>query len=211
MLSELWTTLLADLQALYAAHQSAHWRASGEPFYGDHLMFQRMYESIAGEIDQVAEKLLGITGDDTLVAPAKTLTAASLALKTLSAAGDPASALFVAEKTFLKQLCGLIEALEALKQLTPGVDNLLAAIADKHESHVYMLSRRVGIEVLKVCVKEAMDSSKSRLLADIALLKLKIAEGRTDSDAASINKMNRRVNKGVRRTSVAKRRRALGA
>jgi DNA-binding ferritin-like protein len=157
MLSELWTTLLADLQALYAAHQSAHWRSSGDSFYGDHQMYQRMYEDIREEIDDVVEKMLGTTGDDALVEPTRMLVAATTAMKTLVHAGDAASSLLIAEKTFLKQLCSIIEAMDSIGKLTDGTDNLLQGIADKHEEHVYLLSRRVGIETLKVCVGEALE------------------------------------------------------
>lgn len=180
MLVELWSTILADLTALYVAHQSAHWRASGESFYGDHQLFQRMYEETADEVDQVAERLLGITGDDSLVDPSRRLAMASAAIKNILSNGDLASSLLIAEKAFVKQIAGILDALEAMGQLSDGTENLLQGIADKHEEHVYLLSRRVGIEVLKVCVKEALGQQKidEGVRKDAVILKRKLAEAR---------------------------------
>ena len=39
------------LHALLLLHQSAHWQVRGPTYYGDHLLFQRIYEGIAKEID----------------------------------------------------------------------------------------------------------------------------------------------------------------
>jgi DNA-binding ferritin-like protein len=48
--------LLAILRALQWSHQTAHWKVRGEPFYGDHLLFQKLYEAVGEEIDTLAEK-----------------------------------------------------------------------------------------------------------------------------------------------------------
>src|SRR3972149_1813903 len=36
--------LLAHLYALYVAYQSAHWCAMSDSYYGDHLLYKRLYE-----------------------------------------------------------------------------------------------------------------------------------------------------------------------
>lgn len=177
MLSDLWSSTLSSLQALAVAHQSAHWRSSGESFYSDHLMYQRMYEAIANEIDQVGERLLGHTADDAQLEPSRRLVGASLALKSIFSAGDTASAMLMAEKAFLKQLCATVCALETMGQLTAGVEDLLQSIASKHEEHIYLLSRRAGAEVLRVCVGEAISNMPNRK-TDIRAIKEHISESR---------------------------------
>lgn len=180
MLNELWSTLLANLQALYTAHQSAHWRSKGDNFYGDHLMYQRMYEGIQSEIDSVAERLIATTNDETLLDPSRMLAASTAALKTIVVAGDIASSMLIAEKTFLKHLCNIIEAMDHVGALSVGVENLLQGIADKHEEHIYLLTRRSNIEVIAVCVKEALNDVPT-ILTDVSILKAKINESKKKS------------------------------
>lgn len=189
MLNELWSTLLANLQALYAAHQSAHWRSKGDNFYGDHLMYQRMYEAIQGEIDSVAERLIATTNDETIIDPAKMLAASTAALKTIVVAGDIASSMLIAEKTFLKHLCSIIEAMDQVGALSVGTENLLQGIADKHEEHIYLLTRRSNIEVIAVCVKEALNHAPT-ILTDISILKTKINESKKKSKMKKKQKKN---------------------
>ena len=43
--------LLAILRALHWSHWTLHWKVKGDPFYGDHLMYQRLYEAVVEEIN----------------------------------------------------------------------------------------------------------------------------------------------------------------
>jgi DNA-binding ferritin-like protein len=54
---------LSTLKALQAYYQHAHWISKGEPFYGDHLLFERLYGSVNEQIDSLAEKMVGLGGD----------------------------------------------------------------------------------------------------------------------------------------------------
>jgi len=56
------TAVLVDLLATYRLMQSLHWQASGASYYGDHLLYQRIYEGISKEIDSVGERLVGLYG-----------------------------------------------------------------------------------------------------------------------------------------------------
>ena len=59
---EAFQILLAVLRGAQWTFQSTHWQVFGESFYGDHLMFQRLYESLDDEIDTVAEKMVAMFG-----------------------------------------------------------------------------------------------------------------------------------------------------
>lgn len=136
--------VFSDLYALYILSQSAHWRAKGEMYYGDHLLFQRIYEGISAEIDLVAEKMLGTGESDNLLSPKSIIIGTSKSL-TMMTEGSDASALMVAESKFLSNLATVISS----GGLSEGVQNMLQGIADKHEEHVYLLSRRLGAEQLQ--------------------------------------------------------------
>ena len=142
-LSEMLSGIISDLQALAIAQQSAHWRSLGTSFYGDHLMYQRMYDATIKEIDRAAEKMLGMTGDETLLDPHRLSSSACMSLKTLlPAPGDVVGALLIAEKKFLSRVYVACAAAQHIG--TAGVDNMLQGIADQHEEHVYLLSRRAS-------------------------------------------------------------------
>jgi starvation-inducible DNA-binding protein len=54
--------ILACLRAQYLSYQTSHWQVTGPSYYGDHLLFQRLYESVTAEIDTLAEKIVGYFG-----------------------------------------------------------------------------------------------------------------------------------------------------
>ena len=141
--------LLVHLKYLYALHQNHHWTSMGDPFYGDHLLFQRLYQATVEEIDGLAEKAIGL-GNTTSVN--LTLQTSQL-LKLVTSAGNasmiPASSdlakkSLMAEMNFLKVIDVMISYLQECGLLTSGLSNMLEGIADVHEGHIYLLKQRVS-------------------------------------------------------------------
>lgn len=54
---------IASLKALALIHQHSHWTAKGVTFYGDHLLFERLYNDTLELLDEAAEKFVGLLGD----------------------------------------------------------------------------------------------------------------------------------------------------
>lgn len=131
--------LLARLQAMRDCYQSLHWSASGSPAYGDHLLFQRLYEALVEEVDSMAEKIVGLSGMPEVVS-ARNLDAARAdvtASMDLSVAG-----MLMAERQFCEGVIpGVLGALEGVG-LSEGLENFLQGMADTHEGHVYLLQQR---------------------------------------------------------------------
>lgn len=48
---------LADVYATYLKTQNFHWNLTGKEFYSLHLLFEKHYEELAGECDEVAERM----------------------------------------------------------------------------------------------------------------------------------------------------------
>lgn len=140
--------LLACLRLTYFVHQQNHWIVSGQTSFQDHLLFQRLYETIVGEIDTVAEKCVGV-GDTSLVNLDLQLKTVYQMLKNFSATStitvgpaDVVQKSLSVEYTFLK-LCDIVRSsLDSQGLLTSGVDNMIAGIYDVHESHIYLLKQR---------------------------------------------------------------------
>jgi hypothetical protein len=51
---------LGFLRALNFLHQTHHWQCSGNNYFSDHLLFERLYNETLPEIDKLAEKLIGL-------------------------------------------------------------------------------------------------------------------------------------------------------
>src|SRR5580700_1192133 len=49
--------LLAEVYTLYLKTQNFHWNVRGAEFYSLHLLFEKQYQEMAEEIDEVAERV----------------------------------------------------------------------------------------------------------------------------------------------------------
>lgn len=56
-ISEGLTRYLADAYTLYLKTQNFHWNVTGPEFYSLHLLFEKQYEEMAEEIDEIAERI----------------------------------------------------------------------------------------------------------------------------------------------------------
>ena len=143
--------LLARVRAQAFCYQTMHWRARGPSFYGDHLLFERLYTGAVGEVDAVAEKALGVTGYASAVDPVAQAVLLAGAVKEILGAATPedpaggAARLLEEEREFCgAYLVGLSAGLGALGVLTPGLENFLQGLADAHEGRVYLLRQRLA-------------------------------------------------------------------
>lgn len=135
--------LLATLRALFQVHQNAHWLSRGVPSYGDHLLFQRLYEGIADEIDGLAEKMIGVYDIEIEVMQQADQVADIMTLfESQEDELDLASRSLRAETLFLEFLQRVYDRLEEAGELTMGLDDFLPAVASLHETHVYLLKQR---------------------------------------------------------------------
>lgn len=136
-------SVAVTLRAVGMMHQAAHWQTKGLSFYGDHLLFERLYGVVGEEIDAVSEKTVAL-GDPVLVCPLKS---SELAMELLAAFGRACDVPDCEKlvKLSLEAERGLLQVLKSALQddITDGVENLLQGIADKHEGHVYLLQQRM--------------------------------------------------------------------
>jgi len=141
------SAMLVHLKFLAQVHQNHHWTAKADPFYGDHLLFSRLYEAVTGEIDSVAEKAIGLGNSANVDLTLQTMQLMKLvqgygSSGTIPVASELARRSYVAEMTFLKTVDSFVDMMRGSGQLTRGLDNLIAGIQDTHESHIYLLKQR---------------------------------------------------------------------
>lgn len=141
------SALLAMTRGVYEVAHSLHWRTSGQESYQDHLLFERVYNEVYSFIDGLGEKTVGISDrpgavEANLQAQA---TARFIALLPQSqSAGDFPADMLHAVTELLQFIEGLLLSLEQVGGLTAGLDNFLQGMADKIETLVYLLHRRVA-------------------------------------------------------------------
>lgn len=140
--------LTAVVRAAVMMHQTHHWQSRGTSFYGDHLLFDRLYSESVGFVDQLAERSVG-AGSRDLVCPKHqaTMIRALVFHWSQGTSDDPSPVEMVS--TSLEIIRCVIDcitsargSLETKGQLSDGTDNLLQGISDKHEEFMYLLQQR---------------------------------------------------------------------
>lgn len=130
----------AALRALHHVLWTLHWQAEGDPAYGDHLLYQRLYTARVEEIDRMAELIAGLFGSAALDPAAAWERAGSLVGYVGARRGSPAArALALVEAT--------AEAIDLADKANSGphalaANNVLAGIADSLDNAAYLLQQR---------------------------------------------------------------------
>ena len=132
---------IASLKALAMIHQHSHWTAKGVAFYGDHLLFERLYNDTLKLLDLSAEKFIGLFGDQVLDYELQADLINKVLLKYKDLEGSPAQMSLEAEKDFIKFSKDAYHAFEEDGALTLGLDDMIMEIASKCEEAVYLLQQ----------------------------------------------------------------------
>ncbi len=137
---------VASLKAMALIHQHSHWTTKGQPFYGDHLLFERLYNSTLENLDLAAEKFIGIFGDQCLDYDLQADLLHKCLLKYKNLEGSPVQMSLAVEKDFLKFSKEAYNAFEDEGTLTLGLDDMLMAIASQREESCYLLQQTLEKE-----------------------------------------------------------------
>lgn len=132
---------LATLKAIYLVHQHSHWTTKGSNFYGNHLLFQRLYEAAQSSADLAAEKFLGLFGEDGLNFKFQNELLSKVLSKFEKLSDNPPEMSLAAEKEFLKLSKEAYKAFEDENVMTLGLDDMIMSIASKSEEAVYLLQQ----------------------------------------------------------------------
>jgi DNA-binding ferritin-like protein len=147
--------LLAFLRGVATIHQTHHWQSQGDSFYGDHLLFERIYNSMVEEIDSIAERSVGL-GCSEIVNPTMQASMTSSVIEWIYGIySAPISSLpredslirisLAAEQCLSAVLDSVAANLREMGALSRGLDNLLSGISDKHEESQYLLKRSISV------------------------------------------------------------------
>lgn len=138
----------AWLRAIHLWFHAAHHVTRGAGFAGDHgELYDRIYTEVQDEIDGAIEKVVGVTGDQSMACP-KCLT--GHAAKIIDRYHSPAE---LKSRDIAKEGLKMIEDylifinnafknLESKGMLTLGMNDQWAASANTHETYAYLLTQR---------------------------------------------------------------------
>lgn len=145
--------ILSWVNAVAKIHQVHHWISNADPFYGDHLMFDRLQSETYAYNDKVAEKMLGL-GDDSLITPKRLASFVNMVTDLICTSQDgiimpDQNSLVMQSKMCVEQLLLCIQALKLSMLnsaiLTDGLDNFLSQLLDDIENHMYLLKQRLKL------------------------------------------------------------------
>jgi DNA-binding ferritin-like protein len=133
---EILSEYIAWTRALYLRHQENHWEAQS---YGDHLLFQRLYEESQELADDAAERVIGLCGE-LLVDETVSEISLEYAPEEKSLKGLIESSLAIEEG--FQDICKEVyETLKSKNALTLGLDDLIMSQAGEGETHLFLLQQ----------------------------------------------------------------------
>jgi hypothetical protein len=134
------TLVLAVLRAQYLSYQTSHWQVVGGTFYGNHLLFERLYKSVQDQVDQLAEKLVGYLGREAvdLLPQMKHMLGCVIRWGAYSCPHKRGIASETELQTVIQEA---YDATKAAGTMTLGLDDWLMATANQHEENTYLLQQ----------------------------------------------------------------------
>ena len=134
-------------RAMIAWFHAAHHVTKGTGFGGDHVnIYGEIYTSLDEDLDQIVEKGIGLTGDESLADPVSSLSmAAGLLAQQPASANQDAETIacnaFEVIKYYVQSIESIYSQFEACG-MSLGLDDLLQGLANQYETYVYLLQQR---------------------------------------------------------------------
>lgn len=134
--------ILIHLRAMQMFAQTAHQLVARGPFHSDHAFFGDAYEAAAKDYDGVAERIIGLMGEETL-RPQTILMEVAEKLKAAPSVGVKENKAFYQYQQMMEQeLCKRVAATIAAG-VSPGTEQLLGTICDNSEIRQYKIKQRI--------------------------------------------------------------------
>lgn len=129
---------------MYFFYQNAHWQSNGPGSYSNHLMFQRLYENVLEQIDTIAEKSIGLFGNEVIDLSKQTEMISKILSKYSKMSNDFVVAGIEFEKSFQDLAIKIMIELKEQGKLTRGLENMILGHIDASESpRLYLLNQNI--------------------------------------------------------------------
>lgn len=137
---EILVEVLSLMQAQYHNYFTNHWQAKGDNYYGNHLLFQRLYEGMVEEIDTLAEKIVAYFGGSS-VDMSKVNKRSQFWIDRWNRKSDIVERSINSEKDLHNILDKTYNILKERKDMSLGLDDYIMATANAHETNLYLLQQ----------------------------------------------------------------------
>lgn len=134
--------LLILLRAIQLYSQNAHHLVKGMTFQQDHDFFGSVYEDITDEYDSVAERIIGIFGEEHLQLQPILTAVCSKLVNAPSTPVENNKVFYEYQLQMEESLCKLIEQI-INTGVYPGTEQLIGEIANKSEARKYKIKQRL--------------------------------------------------------------------
>lgn len=139
--SELFFTILCMNEALEELYEVYHWTSKGNDSYENHLLFERLYNSVDDEEDEIAEKFIGLF-QVCFSATELFQQAINYVNKWETTSNCKFCNALNAEKEFVATVTECYELMKSEGTVTLGVDDFLPSLVSNHETNIYLLQQR---------------------------------------------------------------------
>jgi DNA-binding ferritin-like protein len=134
--------LLYLLRAMQIYAQSAHHLVKGTPFHSDHSFFGDVYSEIADDFDDVAERIVGLYGEEPLsLQPMMSAVTAKL-MDAPSVGAEDNKTFYMHQLKMEDSLCKIIQKI-IMAGVNPGTEQLIGEICNKSEMRKYKIKQRM--------------------------------------------------------------------
>jgi DNA-binding ferritin-like protein len=132
---------VAFQRSLYTLLQQAHWQNKGENFYGNHLLFERLYKVAEGDLDAAAEKTVGLYNPETIDMSSIMPIVQKICDKYSCKDNDYITCCLNAYQDFIKFAKNAYDSLKESGDLTLGLDDMIMSQCSNAETAIYLLKQ----------------------------------------------------------------------
>jgi len=140
---ELLVTLLALLRGQGFSYQTSHWQVDGHDAYGNHLLFERLYNGTVSQVDDLAEKMVGYLGP-VVVDPADSAVRTAAWVHKWSLVECHWHRGLASEEDAQAAIKNAYTTIKEAGLMTLGLDDFLMSLANDHESATYLLQQAMA-------------------------------------------------------------------
>lgn len=134
--------LLYLLRAMQLYSHNCHNLVKGTSFLSDHNLFGDIYSELEGDYDDVAERIVGVYGEESLQLQ-EMMVQISSKLQDAPSVAVPDNRVFVEHQLKMEnKLCDLISKIVQVG-VSHGTEQLITEICNKAESRKYKLKQRL--------------------------------------------------------------------
>lgn len=132
--------VLGLLRGQYWNYWTTHWQVKGPNYYGNHLLFQRLYEGMQEEVDSLAEKIVGYFGSEE-VENSVIMEKMHHWFDEWNKINDPFERAIRSEHDMQSAFKVAYDKLKNMEDISLGLDDFLMATANAHETNLYLLQQ----------------------------------------------------------------------